>query len=107
MSGWDSLENCRFYFNLRNTPEHPQLVEIAKSKIGRIPKTDRFAGIEQILVLVSNDTLNPHYAAAFERCMKYYHDMTNSELLEYANYLQETFGLEVPNKKLFISPQPS
>ncbi len=107
MIRWEFLESVRFWYSLRNTPEHPALVEEAKGIIEQIPHERRRPTLDKVLVLAAGDFEDPLYKLAFAD-LPYYQGMSTAQLKEYACYLIQTFDFSPAKKKLQLpNGQPS
>ncbi len=101
MNNMEFFQRARFYFDLRGSEQHPQLVEMVKKSIGESVKNPEI--IDRIFMLIRGDNANPDYSEALKMYEAYYAGMSNEQLLEYAGYLHETFGFRIPKVRVSLT----
>ncbi|MBW3022716.1 hypothetical protein KY308_01265 [Candidatus Woesearchaeota archaeon] len=94
MLRWETFESFRFHFGLRNTEQHPELVERTKELIKLVPEKQRCNVVSDLLILIANETGHKRYGIALQKYNAHYAGMSNKDLEEYIRYLKDNFEIE-------------
>ncbi len=79
-------------FELRDEPEHSELVDKINRLANRYSKKEVIA--DRVLVLATANKNSEEYAETLPYYLEYYYGMSRKELLDYLGYLSETFDIK-------------
>ncbi len=99
---WKFLESVKFYYGLRDSPEHAGIVELTRRMIENIPLGERKPTLDKVLVILSGENENPLFREAADDYNEFYSGMTNEQLYDYARYLSESFGFRPRRKSVSL-----
>lgn len=99
---WDTLFGAKLFYDQRGTIQHPDLVKRAREMMGKNKEPLR-QFLDDILTVVADDKENQRFPEALETCHKYCMrkdgaEMGKDELLEFAEYIKETYGVDSKTK---------